>query len=56
MTSKYERIKHLSDEDKLWELYLHTLAGWHSNVGANDKGDDTIAKDALYAAKQALKV
>jgi hypothetical protein len=56
MSLLIQRIDHLSERDKLWELYLHTLAGIHGNIGANDRGDTAIAKRAMTAAMTALRV
>jgi hypothetical protein len=54
--SKFSRVDAISDRDKLWELYLHTLAGYHGNMGANSKGTEALSQDALKAAEMALKV
>jgi len=50
------RINLISEEDKLWELYLHTLAGYHANVGTNRYPDGKLERGALIALKDALKV
>jgi hypothetical protein len=50
------RIDNISDKDKLWELYLHTLAGYHGNVGANAYKQSELEEAALNAAEKALKV
>lgn len=42
-------------DEHLLTLYAHTLAGYHANVGANQKRLDTIAREALTAAEEALK-
>jgi len=50
------RIDMLSEKDKLWELYLHTLSGYHGNFGANRMdGKDELESNAFNAAKRALK-
>lgn len=54
--NKLSRVDNISDKDKLWELHLHTLAGFHGNTGANDKSPSSIAKASLVAAKEALDV
>lgn len=48
------RIDQISDKDKLWELYLHTLTGFHENIGANERSYASIIEEALIAAKAAL--
>lgn len=50
------RIIYLSKKDKLWELYLHTLSGYHANMGANSNSNTNISETALQAARNALKV
>ena len=50
------RIDNISEKDKLWELYLHTLAGYHGNFSTNDRTPIKMAEEALAAAQSALKV
>ena len=50
------RIDNMTKQDKLWELYLHTLAGYHGNISENAKNPSDISKNALSAAKSALKI
>ena len=56
MSNQVSRIDQISDKDKLWELFLHTLAGWHGNVGANRNKPEVIARKALHDACIALKI
>ena len=53
---KISRVEALSEKDKLWELYLHTLAGWHGNTVANKHNSEKISELALSAAREALTV
>lgn len=55
MSEQPTRIGVLPEKDKLWELYLHTLAGWHGNADCNGRTPDDIAKCAIKTAKIALK-
>jgi hypothetical protein len=52
---KMIRIDNMSDRDKLWELYLHTLSGWHGNFGASRHSVVDISDSALKSAKVALE-
>jgi hypothetical protein len=55
MSIPIHRIDHLSERDKLWELYLHILAGFHGNTVDNGYSRETVNKKALDVAKSALE-
>ncbi len=56
ISNSISRVNTMHPDDKLWELYIHALAGYYGNIGANDKTCRRIAEDSLTAAQMALKV